>query len=167
MKVGLQRLLPFVLTLAAGLLLAGVTAPSRPSGQHSRMEADRQRKQSRTWLVVTSLPGHTRPLARGGGREGSVRVRAVLGEGGIVRDARAEAVAVPGAADAGAAGFAREALDDAGRVRFRPATVDGRPVALGAVVEYNCSSYHVAHTALYGCGLSIVEVEEGWRVIYE
>jgi hypothetical protein len=166
-KVALHKLLPFALTLAAGLLLAGSTAPTRPSRQSSRTEAARRREHSKTWLVVTSLPGRTQRIARGGGPEGRVRMRVVFGEGGIVRDVRAETADVPGATDEDAAAFAREALDAAGRVRFRPATVDGRPVALGASIEYTCSSYHAMHTALYECGLSIVEVENDWRIIYE
>jgi hypothetical protein len=172
-----QRLAPFALTLAAGLALSGTfgRGPMRfgckskhAVRQSARAAAPAERRaRSRTWLVVERpawKPLDTRP----GDAEGTMRFRVVFGEDGAVRDISMLDSAVESNSSREAArDFSDRALDAITGIRFRPATVDGRPVALGATVEYNCFSYHFAHRPVSECHAKIVEVEGDWRVVYE
>lgn len=87
-----------------------------------------------TKAVITYKPEPSYTAkARGHGVSGAVRLRAVLGSDGTVRNISV----VYGLPD----GLTEKAVEAARKIRFNPATVDGRPVSQYVLLEYNFAVY--------------------------
>jgi hypothetical protein len=158
----LKRALPFLLALAVGCLLARLGAWRRHHHVEQRSQAT-DGTHEKTWLVVR-LPrsGYAVTNERPAGVTGADCLSAVFGADGTVTQV------VPVFGDPQPRSLLTEQAVDAVRhIRFTPATVDGEPVALRALVQYDCSQYYQAHRLHYECSLRLVAVEDDGRVVYE
>ncbi len=161
----LKRLLPFALTLAIGVALAGlasfVNSPARRASDSSRHEI-----RSKTWLFIHDLPApnYTEQEAIEKKALRAQRLQATLNADGRV----SYVVPIESASlDESRRGFMDDAVEAAERIRFTPATEDGESIPLHVTIDYQCSDYHFAHKRMFRCFASIVEVERDWRTVYE
>ncbi|MBD0326486.1 MAG: energy transducer TonB [Pyrinomonadaceae bacterium] len=157
----LKRFLPFVVALKIGLLLVMLASAFDLPWRRARSSAAPPQAHSRTWLIINSVPApnYTEQEAREKGATDTLRLRALLDRDGIVSAVELMSEATEE--------FAADAMRAASRIKFRPATEDGRPVSLWVMVDYTCSGYHSAHRYQFKCAASIAGVEQDWRVIHE
>ena len=149
----LKRILPFILTLATGLALSGLTRKHEtrlpPGGGEPRrsgcarsaafavdLNAQRVYKVSevtqRACILSKPQPGYTEEAQRNEA-EGTVVLRAVLSSTGRVTDMKVLR-GLP-------YGLTELALDAARRITFVPAIKDGRYVSQQVLIEYNFNLY--------------------------
>jgi TonB family protein len=158
----LKRALPFVLALSVGVaaFLVVRRERARRAGQ-ARAAVPQRLAHQKTWLTVHSQPGwsyviddsHKKSL------EGLVRLSVTLDADGSVSQVDILSTSEPK--------LNEDAIKSVQSIRFTPATVNGRPISLRAVADYKCSVFWFGHQPSYGCGASMSEVENDWRVIYE
>jgi hypothetical protein len=160
----LKRLLPFALTLMFGLALTNLMSfVKSPAGKADDSSAGESMR-SRTWLVIYDVPAlnYTEQEAREKGAFVQLSLFALLDADGTVSEvelATNSKITTPE--------FVFDASRIARRIKFRPATEDGRPIPLRVRINYNCSDDSFAHRWMFQCSASIVEVERDWRTIYE
>ena len=87
---------------------------------------------TRATITFKPEPGFT-GKARSNNVSGVVRLRAVLGSDGTVRNISV----IKGLPD----GLTEKAVAAARKIKFKPATIDGRPVSQFVVLEYNFNIY--------------------------
>ena len=87
---------------------------------------------TRAVITYKPEPGFT-AKARSNNVNGAVRLRAVLGSDGTVRNISV----IKGLPD----GLTERAVAAARKIKFKPATLDGRPVSQYVVLEYNFAVY--------------------------
>ncbi len=157
----MKRVVPFVVALKIGVLLVMLAGVFDSPWRRARGSVSQMPAQSRTWLIIRNVPAltYTEQEARLKGATDTLRLRALLDANGTVSEVELLSEAT--------AEFADDAVRAAQRIRFRPATEDGRPIPLWVTVDYSCSGYYFAHRYTFGCTAGIAEVEHDWRVIHE
>lgn len=163
----LKRILPLLLTFACGVLLVSLAA----SIKLMKFDLDdddpivHASGQSRTWLFIDDVPApdYTEQEVRGKGVMHIQRLQALLDADGTV----SSIVPFSPVSVHSKSAFTVAAIDAAKRIRFRPATENGRPISLWVTVDYMCGSDFFAHRYLFTCSARIAEVEKDWRTIYE
>jgi hypothetical protein len=180
MKFALTKLLPFILTLCAGLALGNFpTRTGFHEAQTASPETRRNIQHSRTWLVIHYQPHPSFPEAAAemNGEPCSVSLRVRFDADGTISKALPENIYAPEACVAAAVEAAR-------RIAFTPASEDGAPVSVWATVSYGFNEmiarvsdekgrpYCVTSRRPFSSPVEIVSVEgaaetEGWRVVYE
>lgn len=162
----LQRILPFVLTLICGVMLASPASFFNSSTKNVGCVSNTQSStHDKTWLVIRELPArnYTEQEALEKKALHVQRLRARLNADGTVSDI----VPFELVSHVGKIEFTDDVIEAARRIRFIPATEDGKPISLNVIVDYKCSDYHFAHQRMFQCNAAIVEVERDWRTIYE
>ena len=144
----LKRILPFILTLAAGLAVAGLSrknemrppcggGPGRSYFERSLVVVDdlngerifgAREVTQRARILSKPAPGYTEE-ARRNEVTGTVLLRVVLSSTGRVTNMRVVS-GLP-------YGLTENALEAAWRIKFVPAVKDGRNVSQQALIEYN------------------------------
>lgn len=181
MKCALTKFLPFILTLFVGLTLGNFQRRPNPqprfvTGHH---EARDNMQQGRTWLVIHYQPPPSFPQeSESSSAPCAVRLRVRFDVDGKVLKALSEEATAPEDCVAAAALAARQIV-------FTPASENGKPVAVVAIVSYGFSEmrgrvmgekgdapYCLTRRSPMSSPVEIVSVEgatetEGWRVIYE
>jgi hypothetical protein len=180
MKCALTKILPFILTLCAGLALGNFSGrlgwyQVRDKGQ----ETPGNTRQGRTWLVIHQQPHPSFPEEAGETERApcSVRLRVRFDVDGKVSKAIPEDSDAPEDCVAAATVAAR-------RIVFTPASENGKPVAVVARVSYgfgemrvrvmdeegrlSClTSRHPIASPIELLSVEGAEETEGWRVVYE
>jgi hypothetical protein len=182
MKCALTKALPFVLTLCIGAALGSFQwrrGFQRDSAPPRQTTPGRATQHSRTWLVIHHQPPPDFPseAATGSDEPCSARLRVRFDADGTVSEAISEDAAAP-------EGCVAAAVEAAGRIRFTPASENGKPVSVVASVSYGFSEMRIRVLERNGSlscrtnrqpvssPIEIVSVEgasesEGWRVVYE
>lgn len=177
MKCLFKRVLPLVITLIIGIAASIWFHPLKRELQGQG--AEQAISHSRTWLRIHSQPAPNFPKEAYelNGRF-SVRLYVRLDSNGTV----SEVIPIPTPLPSSCI---EAAVDAAKRIKFTPATEDGKPISTNIIVEYGFimidgdaidtktgRRYGFSHSIPSSSRIEIVSVigaqeSEGWRVLYE